>query len=47
MSGFAHYGASKSGIGGLVRTAAMELAKYHINVNAIEPGNIVPEGCLH
>lgn len=46
MSGFAHYGAAKSGLGGLVRTAAVELAKYHINVNAIDPGNIMSEGML-
>lgn len=46
MPGFAHYGASKSGISGLVRTAAIELAKYNINVNAIEPGNILSEGML-
>lgn len=46
MPGFAHYGAAKSGLNGLVRTAAIELAKYHINVNAIEPGNIISEGML-
>ncbi len=46
MPGFSHYGASKSGVAGLVRTAAVELAKYHINVNCIEPGNIVSEGML-
>lgn len=46
MPGFSHYGASKSGISGLVRTAAVELAKYRINVNSIEPGNIVSEGML-
>ncbi len=46
MPGFAHYGAAKSGLTGLVRTAAVELAKYNINVNAIEPGNIVSEGML-
>jgi 3-oxoacyl-[acyl-carrier protein] reductase len=44
MPGFAHYGAAKSGLSGLIRTAAVELAKYHINVNAIEPGNIWSEG---
>ena len=44
MSGFAHYAASKGGIAGLVRTAAMELAKYNINVNATLPGNILSEG---
>jgi 3-oxoacyl-[acyl-carrier protein] reductase len=46
MPGFAHYGAAKSGLEGLVRTAAIELAKYSINVNAIEPGNIMSEGML-
>lgn len=46
MPGFAHYGASKSGLAGLVRTAAIELAKYHINVNAIQPGNIMTEGMI-
>ncbi len=46
MPGFAHYGAAKSGLSGLVRTAAIELAKYHINVNAIEPGNIMSEGMV-
>jgi 3-oxoacyl-[acyl-carrier protein] reductase len=46
MPGFAHYAAAKSGLSGLVRTAAVELAKYHINVNSIEPGNIVSEGML-
>lgn len=46
MPGFSHYGASKSGISGLVRTAAIELAKYRINVNSIEPGNILTEGML-
>ncbi len=46
MPGFAHYGAAKSGLSGLVRTAAIELAKHRINVNAIEPGNILSEGML-
>jgi 3-oxoacyl-[acyl-carrier protein] reductase len=44
MAGFAHYGASKGGVEGLVRTAAIELAKHHINVNSIQPGNITSEG---
>lgn len=44
MPGFAHYAASKSGLTGLVRASAIELAKYNINVNAIEPGNIESEG---
>jgi len=43
LPGYSHYTASKSGIGGLIRTAAVELAKYNINVNAVEPGNILTE----
>jgi 3-oxoacyl-[acyl-carrier protein] reductase len=39
--GYAHYTASKSGMNGLMRTAALELAKYHITVNSIDPGNIL------
>jgi len=46
MPGFSHYGAAKSGISGFIRTAAIELAKYQINVNSIEPGNIISEGML-
>jgi len=41
ISGYSHYGASKAGLNGLMRAAAIELAKYHINVNSINPGNIV------
>lgn len=46
MPGFSHYGAAKSGLSGFIRTAAIELAKHHININAIEPGNIISEGML-
>lgn len=42
--GWAHYGASKSGQLGFMRTACIELAKYGITVNAVLPGNIVTEG---
>jgi len=42
--GWAHYGASKSGQLGFMRTAAIELAAYGITVNAVLPGNIVTEG---
>ena len=42
--GWAHYGASKSGQLGFLRTAAIELAKYGITVNAVMPGNIITEG---
>lgn len=40
----AHYTASKAGVNGLMKTIAIELAKYHITVNAVEPGNIMTEG---
>lgn len=36
-----HYGASKAGINGLMRTAALELAPYGITVNSVNPGNII------
>ncbi len=42
--GWSHYGASKSGQLGFLRTAAMELSKYNTTINAVMPGNIVTEG---
>jgi len=42
--GWTHYGASKSGQLGFLRTASIELAKYGITVNAVMPGNIITEG---
>jgi 3-oxoacyl-[acyl-carrier protein] reductase len=42
--GWSHYGASKSGQLGFMRTAAIELAPYNITVNAVMPGNIITEG---
>ena len=42
--GWTHYGASKSGQLGFMRTACIELAKYGITVNAVMPGNIITEG---
>jgi 3-oxoacyl-[acyl-carrier protein] reductase len=42
--GWTHYGASKAGQLGFMRTAAIELAPGNITVNAILPGNIVTEG---
>jgi 3-oxoacyl-[acyl-carrier protein] reductase len=42
--GWSHYGASKAGQLGFMRTACMELAKYGITVNAVLPGNVVTEG---
>ena len=42
--GWSHYGATKSGQLGFMRSAAIELARYAITVNAVLPGNIVTEG---
>jgi 3-oxoacyl-[acyl-carrier protein] reductase len=42
--GWTHYGATKAGQLGFMRTACMELAKYGITVNAVMPGNIITEG---
>src|SRR5262245_42603583 len=42
--GWAHYGATKAGQLGFMRTACIELAKYGITVNAVMPGNIMTEG---
>lgn len=38
-----HYAAGKAALGGLVRSLAVELARYDIQVNAIQPGWIVTE----
>lgn len=42
--GWSHYGASKSGQLGFLKTAAMELSKYNTTINAVMPGNIITEG---
>lgn len=42
--GLTHYAASKGGVNGFIRSAAVELAKYNITVNGVEPGNILTEG---
>lgn len=44
LPGYSHYTASKAGISGFIRTAAIELAKHNITINAVEPGNILTEG---
>ncbi len=41
MPGTAHYAASKSGMNGLIRTAALEYARENITVNGVEPGYIL------
>ncbi len=38
--GQANYAAAKAGLIGLTKTVARELARYHVNVNAIAPGLI-------
>ena len=40
MVGSSAYDAAKHGLGGLVKTAALELAPYAITVNAVAPGEI-------
>lgn len=42
--GWSHYGATKAGMLGFMRSAAIELAPYGITVNAVLPGNIATEG---
>ncbi len=44
--GWTHYGASKAGQLGFMRTAAIELAADGITVNAVLPGNIGTESLL-
>ncbi len=44
FSGWSHYGASKAGQLGFMRSAALELARSGITINAIMPGNIITEG---
>lgn len=41
MPGTAHYAASKCGLNGLIRTAALEYARQNITVNGVEPGHIL------
>jgi len=42
--GFAHYGASKAAMLGFMRSAAVELARSGITVNAVMPGNVTTPG---
>jgi 3-oxoacyl-[acyl-carrier protein] reductase len=35
--GNVHYGSAKAGILGFIHNAAIELAKYHVTINALEP----------
>ncbi|MGR8918224.1 MAG: 3-oxoacyl-ACP reductase FabG [Gammaproteobacteria bacterium] len=42
--GWSHYGASKAGQLGFMRTASIELARHGITINAVLPGNVMTEG---
>jgi 3-oxoacyl-[acyl-carrier protein] reductase len=42
--GHGHYSATKAGINGFIKAAALEFAGYGITVNGVEPGNILTEG---
>jgi len=44
--GWSHYGATKAGMLGFMRTAAIELAKFKITINAVLPGNVLTEGLI-
>ncbi len=44
FAGLAHYGASKAGINGFIRSIAIELAPYGITVNGVEPGLVLTSG---
>ena len=44
VAGCAHYAASKSGLNGFIRAAALELAEYKITVNGVEPGLVLTPG---
>jgi 3-oxoacyl-[acyl-carrier protein] reductase len=44
QAGFAHYGASKAAMLGFMRSAAVELAKTGVTVNAVMPGNVSTPG---
>lgn len=42
--GWSHYGASKAAQLGFMRSAALELARHRITVNAVLPGNVLTDG---
>jgi 3-oxoacyl-[acyl-carrier protein] reductase len=44
--GHGHYSASKAGINGFIKAAALEFAAYGITVNGVEPGNILTEAVV-
>lgn len=42
--GHGHYSATKAGINGFIKAAALEFSGYGITVNGVEPGNILTDG---
>lgn len=44
MPGSAHYAASKAGVNGFIRSAALEFAADRVTVNGVEPGYIAKLG---
>lgn len=44
VPGCAHYAASKAGLTGLIKSAALELAAHKITVNGVEPGLVLTSG---
>lgn len=42
--GFAHYGASKAAMLGMMRSIALEVVARGITINAVLPGNVLTEG---
>jgi 3-oxoacyl-[acyl-carrier protein] reductase len=42
--GLSHYGASKAGMLGFMRSAALELAPFSVTINAVVPGEVRTEG---
>jgi 3-oxoacyl-[acyl-carrier protein] reductase len=44
IANYSHYGASKAGILGFMRSAAVELAEHRVTLNAVLPGNIMTPG---
>ena len=41
MPEWSHYCASKAGVNGFIKSAALEVAKQGVTINAVEPGNIL------
>lgn len=44
--GWSHYGASKAGQLGFMRSVALEYARFGITINAVMPGNVLSEGLI-